>query len=201
MRNSVPAIRRFAVVGASLGVGLAIAACGSSSSTARATGTPTVTVTQTDSTPSPTSSGSAAVTSCTTANLTMALGNGDGATGHTYLPLTLTNSGGTTCTLNGYPGVSFVAGSDRHQVGSPAQRDATTPVVTITLQPGAKASTTIGVAQAGNYDASTCNPTATTGFRVYPPNETNPTFVAYPSTGCAGTGVTILTVTPLVVAG
>jgi hypothetical protein len=131
----------------------------------------------------------------------MTLGQGDGAAGHVYLPLTVTNTGTTACTLNGYPGVSFVAGSDGHQVGNPAQRDATTAVATLTLQPGAHAGATIGVVQAANFDVATCVPTAVNGFRIYPPNETQSTFVAYAATGCSGTGPTVLTVTPLVVAG
>jgi len=38
--------------------------------------------------------------------------------------LNLTNTGSTPCTLYGFPGVSWVAGSDGHHVGSAATKQA-----------------------------------------------------------------------------
>ena len=173
-----------------------LAGCGSGSAKASATDTPTVTVTaSSNDTPGPSTTSTPAISSCQTSDLTLTLGPGDGAAGHEYFALKFTNTGTTTCTLNGYPGVSFVTGTAGQQLGAPAQRATNAPAVGITLQPGSAGVATIGVTQALNYEATTCQPTPVTGFRVYPPNETASAFVAYAGTGCASSAVNLLTVT------
>ena len=59
-------------------------------------------------------------TSCTSSNLSVSLGEGSGATGTVYYPLTFTNTGATNCTLAGYPGISLV-GSHGNPIGSPRE--------------------------------------------------------------------------------
>ncbi|AGS66905.1 hypothetical protein B446_34965 [Streptomyces collinus Tu 365] len=52
------------------------------------------------------------------------------------------------------------------------------------------------ITDAGNYPAAQCHPTAAQYLQVYPPGQTTPIYVAYTSTGCAGT-VGILSVSAL----
>ncbi len=129
--------------------------------------------------------GSASPEKCATGNLSITLTGTQGAAGSTVSDLVFTNRGSAPCTMTGYPGVSLVAGAGGSQVGAPAARSAVAAVSTITLQPGKAAAAELRQAQAGNFPASTCHPTSTRGFRVYPPDNTAAAFVAYPGRGCA----------------
>lgn len=136
-----------------------------------------------------TSTGKGGVTTsaeCKVADLKLSLRNGDSAAGTTYRSLVFTNKGNRTCTIQGFPGVSYVAGDDGHQVGPAAYRTGKKGPV-ITLKPGATASSDVGFVQVANYDPAVCKPTAVRGLRVYPPHEYDSMFVAQPGTGCAGT--------------
>jgi uncharacterized protein DUF4232 len=130
-------------------------------------------------------SGSGRAGECTAANLRLSLGQGDAAMSHVYLPLQFTNTGRTSCTLVGFPGVSYVTGDEGRQVGAPAVRDGTigSPV---TLAPGQLAAAIVTEVQVGVFDASACQPTPVRGLRVYPPDDTAAMFIAQASTGCAG---------------
>jgi hypothetical protein len=90
-----------------------------------------------------------------------------------------------TCSIGGFPGVSYVTGDTGTQVGAPAQRDGAAGP-SVTLQPGATASSIVDMTDVGVFDATTCKPTPTLGLRVYPPNSTASMFVAANGTGCAG---------------
>ncbi len=109
----------------------------------------------------------------------------------------LTNRGANRCTLNGFPGVSYVAGSDGHQVGAAAKRDGTPALVT--LAPGAQAHATLRIVSYQAQDTAACQPTATTGYRIYPPGQTDAAFVGQAGTSCASTSpdVTLLTIGPV----
>ncbi len=129
---------------------------------------------------------------CPTSQLAVTLGPANGAAGSVYFPLNFRNQGSTTCTLNGYPGVSFVTGATGTQVGSPATRvavngSATSPQL-VTLAPGKSANAALREVNVANYPAATCTPTPVLGLRVYPPGETAAAFVSQPTTGCAQTG-------------
>lgn len=120
---------------------------------------------------------------------------GNGAAGSVITAVGFTNSGLSTCTLDGHPGVSFVAGDDGHQVGNAAQRVGTPMLVT--LPPGGAARATLRIVQPGTYDPATCQPTPARGFRVFPPDHTASVFVRQPRTACAGTTITQLTISPV----
>lgn len=112
------------------------------------------------------------VSQCTTATLTVALGPSEGAAGHRYTAIVFTNTGGS-CRITGYPGVSFYAGGDHHQVGTAATRDAgSTPAVV--LLRGQSASAWVDQPNPGLFDPAQCGPTPVTGLRVYPPGNTIP---------------------------
>lgn len=113
---------------------------------------------------------------CLSANLTVTAGGGDAGAGHSFIPIVFTNSGSKPCTIAAYPGVSFVAGDDGHQVGDPATR-VSGSAPTITLQPGQAASAALSITNVGVYDQGECKPVAVRGLRVYPPNNTAAKFV------------------------
>src|SRR3954452_7238976 len=124
---------------------------------------------------------------CTTGNLAVHLGAAGGAAGSTYEPLVFTNKGSATCTLNGYPGVSFVAPTTGKQVGAAASRNPQHAARLVTLAPGATASALLQVANEANFPLSTCRPTTVSGLRVYPPGSTTAKYVAFkaPQKACS----------------
>ncbi|MBE1495753.1 hypothetical protein H4696_002853 [Amycolatopsis lexingtonensis] len=184
---------------AAVGILLATAAaCGHNANTAAPTSTPNLTTappastttaspTQPSVTPPPgtrstprTSAPPAtpSITRCTTAALRLSLGQGDGAAGHLYVPVTFTNTG-RTCTITGYPGVSYFAGADHHQVGAAAVRDpSATP--TLLLHRGQSAVAWVDQVNIDAYDPAVCGPTPVTGLRVYPPGSTTPVLLPEP---------------------
>jgi hypothetical protein len=123
---------------------------------------------------------------CKPANLKLSLGPSDGAAGHIYQALRFTNSSSQNCVIVGFPGVSYVTGSNGAQVGSPADRDGAIGSEII-LKPGQVASALVTLTDVGVFDPAVCKPTPTLGLRVYPPDSTASMFVAQNGTGCAGT--------------
>ena len=103
-----------------------------------------------------------------------------------WRPLRFTNKSASPCVVHGFPGVSFVAGDDGHQVGAAAFRDGSKGAA-ITLQPGQVAYAPVGFTQVRNFDAGDCKPTPVRGLRVYPPQETASMFLPAGGTGCANT--------------
>ncbi|MBN6035400.1 DUF4232 domain-containing protein [Amycolatopsis sp. 195334CR] len=192
--------RNWATVATFVTLGLALTACGEQapqtaapaastpSSSAAPTSEPTTTPpTTTESTASPGGEAPAAGNEklCKVADLTITLGGGDAAAGTVYRQLEFINAGKRTCTIQGFPGVSYAAGSDEHQVGPAAFREGSKGEA-IELAPGEKASADVGFVQVRNYDPGTCQPTEVTGIKVYPPQETAYKIVPFEGTGCAG---------------
>jgi Protein of unknown function (DUF4232) len=136
---------------------------------------------------------------CTTGELSVALGQGDAAAGSVYRPLIFTNTGSRTCELHGFPGVSYVAGDDGHQVGPAAamsgERGAQVPIA-----PGATARAQLQLVNVQNFDTAACNPVPVRGLRVYPPGDTAALFVPMDGTGCSndppGDQLSVQTITP-----
>ncbi|MET0235850.1 MAG: DUF4232 domain-containing protein [Kibdelosporangium sp.] len=122
---------------------------------------------------------------CKAASLRLSIGNGDTAAGTTFRQLVFTNTGTVPCVIQGFPGVSYVAGDDGHQVGPAAVREGAKGEA-IDLAPGASAAAPVGFTQVRNYDEAVCKPTAVRGLRVYPPQETASLFIALEGTGCSG---------------
>jgi len=90
----------------------------------------------TTSTAAPTTT--AADPQCATLELSGSIGDGDGGAGQLYQPLVLTNIGGRSCTIEGYPDVTLLDG-DGNPIGNPADREPIAPIA-ITLGPGQQAS-------------------------------------------------------------
>lgn len=222
---------RSAIVLASTGAVLALALSGCSSGGPDPAPTATETVTASaggsspsaatsapSSSPAPSSSASSAASSsggsagggsggdggrCTTASLAGSVESGSGgAAGSTYVHLALRNTGSTTCTLQGWPGVSFVGGGSGEQIGAPATRDEASAHPTVTLAPGAVAVAPLKITQAENYPTATCDPVSADGFRVYPPGSTESLFVRDSGiTACRSTDAGLLSVQGLVPEG
>jgi len=192
-------------LGLALLLALALTACSSSAShttgasvgagkptaSARGTGAPTTVATSAPTTGSQiaTPAMPARPGRCLSSSVRVSLGQSRGAAGHAYIALLLTNRSRITCILNGYPGVSFTAGTDAHKIGAPAQRDRRFGAAPVTLVPGATLHATIEVADYANYDQQACQPARATGFRIFPPGSTGSLLVSAPQTVCSQSGV------------
>jgi hypothetical protein len=169
---------------------LAIAACGSSNGTtaASATGaTKTVTVTTSATTAStPTSQSTTATTPagppiCRASTLQLSFLGSQGAAGHGLMGFALKNTGSTSCSTIGYPGIQFL-----DKGGAPLTTNSTrttqdyfgsAPKVLLTVAPGATVSFRVGVTHvpAGNAKCTTAYQ-----LQVIPPNDTATLHVALP---------------------
>lgn len=122
---------------------------------------------------------------CGVRDVDVAIGGSEGTAGTMYHALVFTNTGRRTCTIQGFPGVSFVAGEDGHQVGAAAtQVGERGPAVVLTR--GAKATAPLGVVNTDNFDPAACQPVAVRGLRVYPPQEKKAEFVPWDTRACSG---------------
>lgn len=119
---------------------------------------------------------------------------GGGAAGSQYDWLIFTNVSGRTCTMVGFPGVSYLTGPTGTQVNDPARRVGTPSLVTLAPNKAAHAQI-----QSGHPEAfpDTCKPVRVAGYRVYLPDETAPVFVAAPMQQCSTKGVNRMSVGPV----
>lgn len=135
-------------------------------------------------------SASPGLAACTSADLKVSLGGGAGAgMSQNHVGLQLRNIGSSTCTLYGYPGVSWVAGADGHQVGAAAVRQpdsAGSAEKTVTLAPGALASAPMDIVDSGVLSRSECKPVPVRGLRIYPPGQKAALFLPLTSAGGYG---------------
>jgi len=182
---------------------LATAAC--SSGTSSTTPVQTVTVTAPQASPTtqpagqPTSASSSPAQSsvpagpgeCSTAALHVHIGLSQGAAGTIYYNLDFTNVSGSTCIVQGYPGVSLVsAGSDAgSQIGADAKRNPLRPSHPITLASGQTANALLGIAEVGDFSASSCSPVTAHWMKVFPPDQFVATYVHFTTQTCASTSV------------
>jgi hypothetical protein len=128
--------------------------------------------------------------------VTARAGPGGGAAGSEYVWLVFTNVSGRTCTLYGYPGVSWVTGPSGQQVNDPTERAGATPALVV-LTPGGVAHAQVRHANPELYGPD-CHPVQVAGFRVYPPDETAAVFVPWASQACSANGVNVGEVWPIV---
>lgn len=194
---------RIATAAAAVACVAGMAACGNPNSSADlspAADTATVTVTSTVDQPTtvtvtaqPTGTTTGTTTGegaddghCTLATLDIALGEPEGAAGSSYYPLIFTNTGFQPCTLQGFPGVAYVAGEDSHQVGAAATQNGDAGSA-VTLNPGEHATANLQEVTVQNFPDDVCDPTAVTGLRVsLPGSEDDAAFVPQQDrTGCA----------------
>ncbi|MFE0465288.1 DUF4232 domain-containing protein [Kitasatospora sp. NPDC058965] len=166
---------------------------GSSGTAAAPSGGPTgaATAPATAPTPAPGAPGA-----CATGQLSVKQQNADVAAGSYYAELVFTNTSATTCTLTGYPGVSYVT-DNGVQSGNAADRAPGT-AATVTLKPGGTASAQLHDANGvSGYDPAQCQLASAKGLRIYPPNQRDALFLPWPTQHCAGPTIHALTVAPV----
>lgn len=114
-----------------------------------------------------------------------------GAAGTVYQKIALKNVSQTPCLLEGFAGVSLTNGPQGEPIGAPADRDTSTPVVPIVLQPGQSGAADFGLHQAHNYQG--CTVVDAAGYRVYPPEDYGSLFIPAASTACSNADIHLLT--------
>jgi hypothetical protein len=165
-----------------------MAACGTATSSGGGPASASTSPAQNTTTlPTASASASASVTACATSALKVALDatKGNGAAGSIYYPLDFTNISASPCTLFGYPGVSFVTGQGGTQLGRAARRNPVNPATIVTLAPGAVAHATLQVSEAGNYDATQCQPVTAHWLKVFPPDQTGAAYAHFTTQACS----------------
>lgn len=189
--------------GVALALSLLVAGC-ATATPAPTTGTPSPSTPTSTTSPRPTGSATATATpidgQCDTGALTGTIGRGGGgAAGSVEVTLVLTNNGSTECSLQGWPGVSFVGDGNGTQLGAAATLDRSTPHPTVVLKSGGTAQAPLRITQALNYPEAECQPKQADGFRVYPPGSTASLFVKDADfTACTSESVMLLSVGALV---
>lgn len=107
------------------------------------------------------------------------------AAGSSYYPINFTNISNHTCTLYGYPGVSFVTGPSGSQIGKAAQRNSAVAATIVTLPPGGVAHATLQVASADNYSPSACQPVTAHWLRIFPPDQFSAIYASLTVKACS----------------
>lgn len=134
---------------------------------------------------------------CTSAQLRVARTDPNAGAGQLYAKITFTNTAATSCTLTGYPGVSYVKAAGV-QSGNPAQRTgAGYRVVTLAAHGGTASAVMHDSDGIGGYSKGQCDLTSVEGIRVYPPNERAAMFIPFRTQHCAGTSIHPLTIGPV----
>jgi len=113
------------------------------------------------------------------------LAQGGAAAGSTYVPIDFTNTSGSACTLDGYPGVSFVRSPSGSQLGNPASRNPAAAAAMVTLAPGGIAHAILRVAEAGNYSQSACTPVIAHWLKIFPPDQVSAIYTRYDVQACS----------------
>jgi hypothetical protein len=193
--TTLPRAGRRAAAGAALTcIAALVTACGSAGSPAAA---PTVTASAgaASGPPSapppaspavvPTSPPPAGPPPCPTSALHVTRGVSQGAAGSIYTGIDFTNIASTTCSLFGYPGVSFVTGTGGSQLGPAAKQNTGSARHLVVLRPGQTAHAVLQIVQAANYPAAKCQPVTAHALKIYPPNQTAPLYLGYTTQTCA----------------
>jgi hypothetical protein len=167
----------------------------SSSPSSKATATPVSSPSTTPATSAPaTTPAVAGPASCPTRYLGVKAGLSQGTAGSIYQVIDFTNISNVSCTLYGYPGISFAStGSTGGQIGLAAKENPTPPRELVTLAPGATANALLRIVDAGNFPPATCGMVTAHWLVIYPPNQTTPVYLSYTSPTCSKQ-VQILTV-------
>lgn len=132
---------------------------------------------------------------CKASGLALTYLGGQGATGHGELGFALRNTGSSSCTTLGYPGVQFLDKSGGALHGTPTRTTSdffgTLPRATVVVRPGESFSFRLAVSHGGGSSA----PCQTAyGVQVIPPNDTATLRVDIPG-GASECGAT--TVSPV----
>ena len=140
----------------------------------------------------------AAAPRCTSGQLRAWLGiPGEPAAGTIHYQLELSNISRSTCSLDGYPGVSAF-GPHGGQLGSAAVRDHSHAVHLLTLKPGATSHVEMSLVEVANFPAKNCQPIRASGLKVYAPGAFRSLEIPYTFTACSKRGPKYLGVTTVI---
>ncbi|MDT3399387.1 DUF4232 domain-containing protein [Streptomyces sp. B1866] len=103
---------------------------------------------------------------CAAGDLKLSFGRVDIGAGNIYAPLVFTNTGKSSCTLTGFPGVSVLDSSGK-AIGAPATRSGAAHG-TLTLKSGGSVHASVHTVNEG-VSGKPCRPAAST-IRAYPPD-------------------------------
>ncbi|GAA2060956.1 MULTISPECIES: DUF4232 domain-containing protein [Streptomyces] len=136
-------------------------------------------------------------TVCAADALELSVEDPNAGAGSVMYTLVFTNTGDTTCSMTGYPGVSLLTAEGGEQIGAPAVRGPEGGAAErVELAPGETARAGLRLARAENYPAPECGPAPAAGLLVYPPDETEALFLPQEGvTGCTDENVELLSVT------
>jgi len=138
----------------------------------------------------------AAAPICATSQLLVSVGGGSGQGANvTHTAVNFVNNG-AICTLTGFPGVSFVAGTDGHQVGAAATRSGTPRAVVLARGRVAHADMSIVAAEA--FPPPKCRVTRADGLRIYPPNQKASVVLRRGGMACSSAAVSPMGIGPVV---
>jgi hypothetical protein len=184
-----------AVLGAACSASTPSSAPPSSSPSSTPAATPVSSPSTTPATSAPaTTPAVAGAAPCPTRYLGVKAGLSQGTAGSIYQVIDFTNISNVSCTLYGYPGISFAStGSSGGQIGLAAKENPTPPRELVTLAPGATANALLRIVAAGNFPPATCGMVTAHWLVIYPPNQTTPVYLKYTSPTCSKP-VQILTV-------
>jgi hypothetical protein len=179
-------------------VAVLAAACGSIPAAPGAGSTATATVPAAQPGTSPAGTPAAAQPGpCGTAALRVTLGSREGAAaGHFYRTVDFTNITNTSCTLYGYPGVSFVAAIGGNQIGAAASRSPASKRLVV-LAPGKKAHALLDLLDVLNFPPSECAASDAHWIKVYPPNQFSATYVPWTAKVCSKPKPVYMSVAPV----
>jgi hypothetical protein len=152
---------------------------------------------------SPAADAAPAIPACagTSIGARVAVSQGSEASGITFYPLDLTNTGRSTCSLSGYPAVSAITRAGA-QLGSPAGRGLLTVAPRVVLAPGATAHTTLAYHGRLVNTGGGCGPVERAfELRVYLAGQHHPVYAAFGFRACSRPGHVYLTVTQPIRAG
>jgi uncharacterized protein DUF4232 len=135
---------------------------------------PTTTEPTSVDTTSPATQSGGPGTRCHTSQLRASIGRPSPGAGQRNFPIVLTNTGGHTCSVRGYPGAAFVDAAGK-QLGPDPKRSPDSPT-TVTLTPGSSAWAGLTFASPEISGARTALPQA---LLVTPPDERDPLKVAW----------------------
>ncbi len=134
---------------------------------------------------------------CGTAALRVTLGSQEGAAaGHFYRTVDFTNISSASCTLYGYPGVSFVAAIGGNQIGAAASRSPASKRLVV-LAPGKKAHALLDLLDVLNFPPSECAASDAHWIKVYPPNQFSASYVAWTAKVCTKPKPVYMSVAPV----
>jgi uncharacterized protein DUF4232 len=198
MASSFLRARRATAWVAAVGVGALAAGCG----TVHTSGAlPTVTVTVSAARPGSSPAGTPSPATapggpCGTSALRMTLGPGSAAAGHFYRPVIFTNISGTSCTLYGYPGISFVAAIGGKQIGAAAGRSPASKQLVV-LVPGGKAHALLDLLDVLNFPPPVCAASSAHWLKIYPPNQFSAGYLRWTAEVCSKSKPVYMFVAPV----